>query len=112
MNTFPRKSKSTSGAYYFGEFDDEPLAPFSISVATFDSSYEQEKPHYHKQNQKVYLILEGEGILNIDGEQVKMTPEYMIHIEPDEVHFVESVTNAPLKFVVILSSKTDDKVTP
>jgi len=46
----------------------------------------------------------------LDGKQIRMTPEQMIHIEPNEVHYVESVTRAPLKFIVVLSVKTDDKV--
>ena len=111
MNIFPRKPKQTSGAFYFGEFDDIPLAPFSISLATLDESYEPEKPHYHTQNQKAYVTLEGEGIINVNGKEVSMTPETMIHIEPNEIHFVEKVTKAPLRFIVILSAKTDDKVT-
>lgn len=110
MNVFPRKSKQTPGAYYFGEFNDNPLAPFSISIASFDETYQSEKPHYHTQSQKAYVIMEGKGILNVNGKQVVMTPEQMIHIEPNETHYVESVTKAPLKFIVILSAKIDDKV--
>ena len=110
MNIFPRKQKTASGAYYFGEFEDTPLAPFSISFATLDERYAGEKPHYHTKNQKAYVVIEGEGILTIDGKQVILSPEHMIHIEPNEVHSVEAVNKAPLQFIVILSSKTNDKV--
>ncbi len=110
MNVFPRKSKQTPDAYYFGEFNDNPLAPFSISIASFDENYQSEKPHYHTKNQKAYVTLEGEGILNVNGKQIVMKPEQMIHIEPNETHYIESVITAPLKFIVILSAKIDDKV--
>lgn len=110
MNLFPRKAKNTPGAFYFGEYDAVPLAPFSISLATFDDSFAGEKKHYHTQNQKVFVTLEGEGILNVDGKDVVLQPEMMIHVEPNEVHFVSRVTKAPLKFMVITSAKVDDKV--
>ena len=96
--------------FYFGEFDDRPLAPFSISMATFTKEYQSEKPHYHTQHQKAFVVIEGEGILNVDGKQISLTPDQMIHVEPKEVHFIESVTKAPLKFIVILSAKDNDKV--
>ncbi len=111
MHIFPRKLKQVPGSYYFGEFDDVPLAPFSISLATLDESYAGESKHYHTKNQKVYLTLEGEGILNVDGKEVAMRPEELIHVESNEVHFVEKVLKGPLKFVVILSAKENDKVT-
>ena len=110
MNIFPRKSKTATDAYYFGEFGEVPLAPFSISTATFDESYEGEPKHYHTKNQKVFLTLEGEGILNVNGKQIVMKPEELIHVEPNEVHFVEKVLKGPLKLVVVLSAKENDKV--
>jgi len=111
MQIFPRHPKEHKpGAFYYGEFTDQPLAPFSISVASFSKDYGPEKPHYHTKNQKVYLTLEGEGILNVNGQPVIMKPEEMIHLEPNDIHFVEKVTRAPIKYIVILSSKTNDKV--
>lgn len=110
MNTFPRRAKNTPGAYYFGDFDQVPLAPFSISLATFDEAYAGEKPHYHTQNQKAFLTLEGEGVLNVNGVDVVMHPEELIHVEPKDIHFVSRVTKSPLKFIVIASSKINDKV--
>ena len=109
MNIFPRKSKKTPGAYYFGEFNDKPPAPFSISHATFGKDYFGEEPHYHERNQKVYMTLKGKGILNVNGKDVEMRPDIMIHVEPLEVHYVKSVIKAPFEFVVVLSSKDNDK---
>lgn len=111
MNIFPRKEKQTPGAYYFGEFSDNPLAPFSITVATFDESYSgSDRKHYHTQNQKAYVTIQGKGLINVDGQSVEMSPEQMIHIEPNEVHYIEKVLEAPFQFIVILSSKTNDKI--
>ncbi len=110
MRLFPRKSKQTPGAFYFGEFDDKPLAPFSISLAEFGADFSGEPVHYHAKNQKVFVTLEGEGVLEVNGQEVPMTPENMIHIEPGERHRIVRVTKAPLKFIVVLSAKENDKV--
>ena len=110
MHIFPRKPKQQLGAYYFGEFDETPRAPFSISTATLDATYTAEQKHYHKENQKVYLTLSGKGILNVGGQEVEMKPESLIQVEPGEVHAVEKVVEAPLSFVVVLASKNNDKI--
>ncbi len=110
MNIFPRKSKNAQGAYYFGEFDDKPLAPFSISVATFDKDFTGEQKHYHTTNQKVYIAVMGKGLLNVNGKEIELAPEQMIHVEPNEVHYVSAVMKAPLQIVVVLESKINDKV--
>ena len=99
-----------TGAFYFGEFNDNPLAPFNVSVASFDNSFLGESKHYHTHNQKVYIVFSGKGVLNVNGAQVEMSPETMIHIEPNDVHYLEKVLEAPLEFVVVLSSKIDDRV--
>lgn len=110
MHIFPRKSKKAANSFYFGEFNESPPPPFSISVAHFDDSFEGEAKHYHQDNQKVYLTLKGRGMINVDGKSVEMSPDEMIHIEPKEVHFIEKVIETPLQIVVILSSKEDDKI--
>lgn len=111
MHVFARKPKSIPGAYYFGEFDEVPLAPFSISQAVFvREQYVGEPKHFHRKHQKVYVVLEGTGVLNVDGLDVVMSPDAMIQVEPGEVHFVKSVTSDRLHFLVILGAKENDKV--
>jgi mannose-6-phosphate isomerase-like protein (cupin superfamily) len=110
MKIFPRKEKKTPGAFYFGEFNETPLAPFSVSIATFDSSFSGEPKHYHKDNQKVFITLNGKGVLNVNGEHIDLVPEQMIQIEPNDIHFLEKVVDGPLQIVVVLSSKINDKV--
>ncbi|MCU0680169.1 MAG: cupin domain-containing protein [Planctomycetes bacterium] len=110
MHIFPRKEKSTPEQYYFGEYTDKPLAPFSVSVANFDVSFTGEKAHYHKVNQKVFITISGKGILNVNNNKIELVEEQMIQIEPGEIHFIEKVIEAPLKIIVINSAKIDDKV--
>jgi mannose-6-phosphate isomerase-like protein (cupin superfamily) len=110
MQTFPRKPKPTPGAYYFGEFDEAPRPPFSISVATFDNSFTGESIHYHSKVQKIYLTLRGKGLLEVDGKTVELRPEQLVHVEPNEKHRLLKVLEAPFEFVAITSEKINDKV--
>ncbi len=116
MELFPRSQKyhadgkPVEGAYFFGNYDDNPLPPFSAAQATFYKDYEGEKPHYHTISEKMYLTLKGLGILVVDGKEVEMKPEQMIHVRPNEVHYVKEVLEEPLEFVVVASKKVNDKV--
>ncbi len=110
MQIFPRKSKKVPNSYYFGEYNDFPIAPMSVSLAEFDFTYQKEHPYYHTDTQKIFITLEGKGVLNVNGQSVIMEPEAMIHLEPGDIHFVEKISDAPLKFVAITSAKINDKV--
>ena len=38
--------------------------------------------HYHKQTTEIYLVLEGEGHLELDGERVPVRPMSAVYIKP------------------------------
>jgi mannose-6-phosphate isomerase-like protein (cupin superfamily) len=38
--------------------------------------------HYHKQHTEIYLVLEGEGYLELDGERVPVRPFTAVLIKP------------------------------
>lgn len=40
------------------------------------------KVHYHKKMTEIYLILEGEGYLELDGEKVAVKPMTTVKIKP------------------------------
>ncbi|MBI4835730.1 MAG: cupin domain-containing protein [Candidatus Abawacabacteria bacterium] len=111
MHIFPQKAKTVPGTYYFGEFDDNPKAPFSISWAKLTrNNYQMEKKHYHTKHQKVFVTLAGEGSLNVNGQETKMVPEKMIQVEPGEIHFLQKIISEELEFIVVLAAKENDKV--
>ena len=47
--------------------------------------------HHHTQNEEVYLILEGKGMLYIDGEEVPLKEGDCFRIDPQAVGFIGSV---------------------
>ena len=40
------------------------------------------KVHYHKRMTEIYLVLEGEGHLELDGELVPVRPMTTVYIKP------------------------------
>ena len=43
---------------------------------------EDAKSHYHKKLTEIYLVLEGEGFLELDGERVPVRPMSAVMIKP------------------------------
>lgn len=60
-------------------FADVAGAPASVHVVEI---LEDAKVHYHKQMTEIYVILEGEGHLELDGELVPVKPLTSIMIRP------------------------------
>ena len=56
---------------------DNPTATVHLVEITQDS-----RPHYHKKMTEIYVILEGEGYLELDGERVPVRPMMSVFIKP------------------------------
>lgn len=44
------------------------------------------KLHYHKKMTEIYIVLEGEGYLELDGERIPLKPMTSVMIRPGCVH--------------------------
>mgnify|MGYP001825229429 FL=1 len=60
-------------------FADTADAPASLHRVVIDK---QAKTHYHKTLTEIYYILEGEGVMELDGETVPVSPGSSILIRP------------------------------
>ena len=47
---------------------------------------EDARPHYHKKMTEIYTILQGEGVVELDGEKIPVKPFTVIKIKPGCVH--------------------------
>jgi len=55
---------------------------------TFLSVYEAER-HYHKKTTEFYYVLNGEGVLELDGDKVELKPGILVMIRPGMRHRAE-----------------------
>lgn len=58
-------------------------------------------PHSLKTTE-IYYILEGEGMMHIDGECEKVFPGQTIFIPALAIQFIENIGNCELKFICIV----------
>jgi len=56
---------------------DNKLATIHLVDISIDA-----RTHYHKQMTEIYLVLEGEGFMELDGERIPVKPMTSIFIKP------------------------------
>ncbi len=57
--------------------------------------------HYHKVSQETYFILEGEGQMSVDGEDIRLRSGQACHIEPEEIHQIKNQGESDLIFLAV-----------
>lgn len=60
-------------------FSDEPGAVASLHMVEIN---QDSRVHYHKRMTEIYLVIEGEGFLELDGEFVPVRPFTTVYIKP------------------------------
>lgn len=63
--------------------EDAPLHPAAWAHAV---DIDGAKLHYHKVATELYYVLEGEGTVNVDGEDHEVRKGSLVHIPPGVVH--------------------------
>jgi mannose-6-phosphate isomerase-like protein (cupin superfamily) len=89
------------------KLDKKPDNNYSVSHSTIKSGKNTES-HLMK-NPEVYYILEGEGLVYIDGIPVELRPERLIYIPADSIQAVSNTGDEDLKFLVINPSVLSEK---
>ena len=57
--------------------------------------------HKHKENEEVYMVLRGEGSMEIDGKTLKIKEGSVVKVSPAAVRKIESAENSDLIVAVI-----------
>jgi mannose-6-phosphate isomerase-like protein (cupin superfamily) len=56
-------------------------------------------PHYHPRTEEIYYILEGTGVMIVDGDARNVVPGDAIAIPPGAIHRITTTSAAPLRFL-------------
>ncbi len=67
------------------------------------------EPHSHRIQEQVYHILEGEGLMELDGDKRLVRQNDVIFIPPGVVHSLHNTGFANLLFIVVTSPPTDEQ---
>lgn len=65
--------------------------------------------HVHKVQEQVYHVLEGEGLITLDGKKRVMRKHDYVFIPPGVVHGFINTGTTPLVFLVITTPIEDDE---
>lgn len=67
--------------------------------------------HYHARSEELYVLLDGEGELEVDGERARVGPGDAILIPPGALHQIWADGDAPLRFLCCCAPPYSDEDT-
>ena len=77
------------------------LTSCEISVNAVPKGFKVPFNHKHKQNEEVYIILKGEGIITVDSNKINVKEGSCIKIEPSASRTIENSGNGEFQFICI-----------
>jgi mannose-6-phosphate isomerase-like protein (cupin superfamily) len=89
------------------------VRPENADTALFDfriSTYQPKgyvAPHRHRIQEQIYYILEGEGLMELEGQRTVVRPWTVVHIPPRVQHAIYNTGMVDLKFVVVTTPPDD-----
>lgn len=82
----------------------------SVAHFTIDKG---KRSNIHKmKTSEVYYILEGEGILHVDDEEIKIKKDSSVYVPPMAKQYIENIGGSDLRFLCIVDPawKQDDEI--
>jgi quercetin dioxygenase-like cupin family protein len=95
--------------HYGGAFSKMLVRPESCGSSSIDyriSVYQPRAyvaPHKHRIQEQVYHVLEGEGLMELDGKKQVVRKDDVIFIPPGIEHAIYNTGMTDIKFVVVTS---------
>jgi len=77
----PRERSTCGWRYRLLSREDADLAAWA-HVVDLDGA----KPHFHREAAELYYVLDGDGVITLDGIDHRIEPGSMVHIPPGVVH--------------------------
>ena len=77
------------------------LSSCEISVNTVPKGFKVPFSHKHKQNEEIYIILKGEGVITIDGNTIIVKEGSAVKILPSASRTIENTTEDEFQFICI-----------
>lgn len=77
------------------------LTGCEISVNAVPKGFKVPFNHKHKQNEEVYIVLKGEGIITVDGEAVNVKEGSAVKIMPEASRTIENTSDGVFEFICV-----------
>ena len=77
------------------------LTSCEVSINAVPKGFKVPFNHKHKQNEEVYIILNGEGIITVDGTAVSVKEGSAVKIMPEASRTIENTGDGEFEFICI-----------
>lgn len=81
--------------------DSLELTSCEISINIVPKGFKVPFNHKHKQNEEVYIILKGEGIITVDDTPVNVKEGSVVKILPDASRTIENTSDREFEFICV-----------
>lgn len=95
------KKVSVAAANRIELHDQLGLTGAEISVNVMPAGAGVPFVHAHKQNEEIYIILEGRGSMNIDGEKVELAANDFLRVSPRAMRQLSAADDCGIKYLCI-----------
>ncbi len=75
-----------------------PVRMQSLAEATLEPGARTQR-HYHRASEEIYFVLEGSGVMEVDGERRPVVPGDGVLIPPGAWHEIEAGPGEALRFL-------------
>lgn len=65
--------------------------------------------HSHRVQEQIYYVIEGEGVLTVDGEEHLMRPHDYVYLPPGVRHAITNTGTGGLVFFVVTTPASDEE---
>lgn len=97
--THPKLTKKVAGKKFLK--DELGLTSMEISINKFSPGESMPFSHKHKENEELYLFLQGRGEFCVDGEWFDVQEGSAIRVAPDAIRTWKNSSSEDLIFIVI-----------
>ncbi|MFG6359184.1 cupin domain-containing protein [Taurinivorans muris] len=77
------------------------LTGCEISVNSVPKGFKVPFNHKHKENEEVYIVLKGNGILTVDNEKIRVKEGSAVKVMPEAVRTLENASEEDFRFICI-----------
>ncbi len=77
------------------------LRAMGITVASFPPGQGYDHPHYHAEQEEVYLLAHGRGQMAIDGQIIELEAGDLVRVDPPAVRALRSHPQSPSVWVMV-----------
>ena len=77
------------------------LTSCEVSINVVPTGFKVPFNHLHHQNEEVYIILSGAGIITVDGEQIPVVAGSAVRVATGAVRTIENTGSGEMQFICI-----------